>query len=45
LKEGQFSVTAEHRYFDATDAVEFIARMALETLSTDLHSQVDFLAC
>jgi hypothetical protein len=34
-----------YRYFDATDAVEFIARMALETLRTDLHSEVDFLAC
>jgi Fic family protein len=34
-----------YRYFDATDSVEFLARMALETLRTDLHSEVDFLAC
>jgi Fic family protein len=40
--EGHESI---YRYFDATDTVEFIARMALETLRTDLHSEVDFLAC
>jgi hypothetical protein len=34
-----------YRYFDATESVEFLARMALETLRTDLHSEVDFLAC
>jgi hypothetical protein len=33
-----------YRHFDATDAVEFIARME-ETLRKDLHSEVDFLAC
>ncbi len=34
-----------YRYFDATESVEFLARMALETLRTDLRSEVDFLAC
>jgi Fic family protein len=34
-----------YRYFDATESVEFLARMALEALHTDLHSEVDFLAC
>ena len=36
---------AIYRFWDATTCVEFMYRMAEESLSRDLHGEVDFLAC
>ena len=36
---------AIYRYWDATECVTFLARMALDALRTDLSSEVQFLAC
>lgn len=36
---------AIYRYWDATECVTFLARMALDALRTDLSAEVQFLAC
>ena len=36
---------AIYRYWDATECVTFLARMALDALRTDLSAEVEFLAC